>query len=86
MLEPRKWWVYVVRCVDGSLYCGVTVDVPRRVREHNRGRKGARYTRSRRPVALVWSIAIGDRSEALRREHAFKRLSKAAKEAIVRGS
>jgi putative endonuclease len=48
------YWVYMVRCEDDSLYTGLTTDVPRRVQAHNREAKGARYTRARRPVTLVW--------------------------------
>jgi putative endonuclease len=75
------WFLYAVLCVDGSLYCGVTVDVPRRVEEHNgKGKRGARYTRSRRPVELVGSRPAGKtRGEAQRAEARFKRLSRAKK-------
>lgn len=80
-----SWSVYVVRCADGTFYTGIAIDVARRVREHNRGARGARYTRSRRPVILVWSVEVGDRSAALRAEAAVKRLSRREKEAIVVG-
>jgi putative endonuclease len=73
--------VYVVRCGDGSLYTGVTTDPERRLAEHNRG-SGAAYTRSRLPVALIYLEAAADRSHALRREHAIKRMSRAEKEAL----
>lgn len=77
------WSVYLVRCADGSLYTGVATDVPARVAVHNRGR-GARYTRSRRPVTLVHHEPAADRSAALRREAALKRLPRAQKEHLVR--
>ena len=76
-------FVYLLRCRDGSLYCGWTVDLAKRVVAHNAG-KGAAYTRSRKPVSLVWWEACTDRSAALRREIAIKRLSRAHKLALVR--
>ncbi len=75
-------FVYLVRCRDGTLYCGWTVDPPKRIAAHNAGR-GAAYTRSRRPVTLVWSEAHPDRGSALRREAAVKRLSRRDKLALV---
>ncbi len=78
------WHVYMLRCADGSLYTGIATDVERRVAEHNGDdRLGARYTRARRPVRLVYREACPDRSSAARREAAIKRLPKAAKEALV---
>lgn len=75
--------MYVVRCKDNSLYCGITTDVSRRVLEHNQGRRGAKYTRSRRPVTLVHSRLVGEKGEALRAELAFKKMSKAQKERLL---
>lgn len=71
-------FVYLLRCRDDSLYCGWTDDLARRVATHNAG-KGARYTRSRGPVRLVWSEQVSDRSAALKRELAIKRLTRAEK-------
>ena len=83
MAKPTAhWWVYVVRCADGSLYTGVAVDVARRVGRHNAGR-AAKYTRGRRPVVLVYRERQPDRGAALRREAAIKRLPRTAKEALV---
>ena len=86
--EPKadvaKWAVYVVRCKDGSLYCGTTTDVVRRVAEHNTSPRGAKYTRSRRPVTLVQSWPMRNRSEAVKAELRFKALSKAEKESALR--
>ena len=78
----RGWCVYLLRCRDGSLYAGATNDLARRLTVHARG-AGARYTRSRLPVVLVWSARARDRSAALRREAALKRLSRAEKLALV---
>ena len=72
------WNVYIVRCSDGSLYTGITNDLAARVDRHNSG-KGARYTRSRRPVTLVWKRRAKDKSAALKREAALKRLSRTEK-------
>lgn len=73
------WHVYILRCADGTLYTGVTTDLVRRVEEHNASPKGARYTRARRPVALVYSERFASRSAASKREAAIKKLSRAAK-------
>ena len=80
---PEQWYVYVVRCADGTLYCGNTNDVTRRVREHNTSARGAKYTRSRRPVTLVGSWRAGTRSEANKAELRFKKLSKQEKERVI---
>lgn len=77
------WTVYLLRCRDGSLYAGATNDLTRRVAAHRAGRGGA-YTRSRLPVAVVYSERQPDRSAALRREAALKRLPRSAKLALVR--
>lgn len=72
------WFVYLIECLDGSLYTGIATDVVRRFDEHRRG-KGARYTRSHPPLALRAMMACADRSEALKREWAIKQLDPAAK-------
>lgn len=72
-------WVYVLRCRDGSLYCGWTSDLPRRMRAHAAGR-ASRYTASRRPLALALALPQPDRSAARREEARVKGLAKAAKE------
>ena len=80
--RASPWQVYLLRCRDGSLYAGATVDIHRRLLAHQSG-KGAAYTRSRRPVELVYSEPAGDRSAALRREAALKRLPRQAKLELV---
>ena len=70
----KVWYLYVVRCVDSTLYTGITTDVDRRVREHNAGKRGAKYTRTRRPVELVWTREYKSRSEAQKAEYNFKKL------------
>lgn len=81
---PRKpsAFVYLVRCRDGSLYCGWTVDPVKRAAAHSAG-TGAAYTRSRRPVTLVWCEECADKSAALRREYAIKRLTRRQKLALI---
>jgi len=73
------WYLYVLRCSDASLYCGITNNLLRRIDQHNAG-TGARYTRGRRPVTLAKSWAIESRSAALKSEAAFKKLSRKTKE------
>src|SRR5436190_21806570 len=76
------WFVYLIRCADQSLYTGVTTDAERRIDEHNEG-CGARYTRARGPVELVYLERLKDRGSALRREHEIKRMTAAGKRAMV---
>ncbi|HEX4975914.1 MAG TPA: GIY-YIG nuclease family protein [Pseudomonadales bacterium] len=77
------WFVYILRCVDGSLYTGVTNDVDRRLKQHNAGLQGARYTRQRRPVSLVYCERVDGRAQAQRREFEIKALAKTDKEALI---
>ncbi len=73
------WHMYVVRCDDGTLYTGVTTDITRRVNEHNASPRGAKYTKSRRPVTLVYSKAYSNKSLAMKAEYRFKQLTRAEK-------
>ena len=75
------WTVYLLRCRDGSLYTGVTNDLPQRLESHRRGTASA-YTRSRRPVALAYQEVASDRGSALKREAAIRRLTRAQKVAL----
>ena len=74
----NEWKLYILRCCDGSLYTGITTDVEKRIEVHNSGR-GAKYTRSRRPVELVYSEHCDDHSVALRRELEIKAMSREQK-------
>lgn len=76
------WYVYILRCGDGTLYTGITPDVQARLTQHQQG-KGAKYTRGRGPLALVYTESCADRAEASRREYAIKHLSRAEKEALI---
>jgi putative endonuclease len=75
--------VYLLECSDSSYYCGITTDIQRRIVEHNTSKKGAKYTRSRRPVKLIWSKIVQNRSEATKLEIQIKKLSKKEKIALV---
>lgn len=77
------WFVYLLRCADGSLYTGITTDLARRCQQHNAG-TASRCTRSRRPVRLVYSEPHASRSLASKREAAIKKLSRQQKLALVR--
>ena len=77
-----SWWVYILRCGDGTLYTGTAADVERRLAAHRRGR-GAKYTRGRGPLAVVYREACPDRGAALRREAAIKKYRRAEKEALI---
>ncbi|WP_282929568.1 GIY-YIG nuclease family protein [Anaerococcus sp. Marseille-Q7828] len=76
-------YVYILRCKDNSLYTGWCMDLEKRIALHNSG-KGAKYTRSKRPCKLVYYEEIDNKSEALKREIAIKKLTKARKEDLVR--
>ena len=78
----NNWKVYMLRCCDGSLYTGITTDTDRRVAEHNSG-KGAKYTRSKRPVELVYQEDCEDHSHALRRELEIKALTRTGKMKLI---
>lgn len=77
------WYVYMLRCKDNSLYTGVTNDLQRRIEEHNHSKLGAKYTRARRPVSLVYHECVSSRSTATKRECEIKALSKAKKEQLL---
>ena len=74
----KRWYVYILRCGDGSLYTGIATDVQARLAAHKSG-KGARYTRGRGPLELVYTEECGDHSAALKREAGIKKLSRAEK-------
>lgn len=80
----KDWFVYILRCSDNSLYTGITIDLDRRLLEHNGdNQKGARYTRARRPVKLVYQEHFDNRSLASQRESALKKLSRQQKLALI---
>ncbi len=77
-----SWHVYIVRCADQTLYTGIAKNVATRVSPHNAG-VGAKYTRARRPVELLYQEQVEDRASALRREHAIKAMEAAAKHKLI---
>ncbi|HWQ99721.1 MAG TPA: GIY-YIG nuclease family protein [Candidatus Methylomirabilis sp.] len=77
------WSIYMLRCTDGTLYTGITKDVQTRIEKHNDG-TGAKYTRARRPVALVWSARASTESAARKREAKIKGWTRAQKERLLK--
>ena len=77
-------YTYLLECADRTLYCGWTNDLNKRVKAHNEG-KGAKYTKPRRPVTLVYYEEFDTKEEAMRREAAIKRLSRVQKKALITG-
>lgn len=83
MSLKKQWYVYIVRTSDQTLYTGITTDLSRRVSEHNSEKGGARYTRPRRPVKLVYSEPADSRSSAAKREFRLKKMPLAEKQALI---
>ena len=81
-VAAAEWYVYIVRCADASLYTGIARDLAARIAKHNAG-SGAKYTKSRRPVALVYEEFAADRGAALRREYELKRLTAQEKRTLI---
>ncbi|MFQ5635553.1 MAG: GIY-YIG nuclease family protein [Gammaproteobacteria bacterium] len=81
-MSDRAWFVYIVRCADRTLYTGIARDPEARIEKHNAG-CGARYTRGRRPVEMVYLERVVDRAAALRRELAIKRMETSAKRRLI---
>ena len=83
-MTESSWFIYMVRCGDNSLYTGIAKDVKKRIHEHNNDDTlGAKYTKARRPVALVYQEACESRSAATRREYEIKQLSREEKEGLL---
>lgn len=82
MTEPKAFYVYILRCCDGTLYTGYTTDINRRLAAHNHG-IGAKYTRTRRPVSLVMHWCLSTKTDALRVEYALKQLSRREKNRLI---
>jgi len=80
------YWLYILECADGTLYTGITTDLSRRIDEHNSSEKGARYTRTRRPVKLCYSEVCENRSCASKREHAIKKMTRTQKLQLIEES
>jgi putative endonuclease len=78
----KSWYVYILRCKDDTLYCGITPDLEKRLQQHNAG-KGAKYTRGRGPLELVYSEVCDSHSDALKREAAIKRMPRSEKLKLI---
>ena len=85
VIEKNTWCVYMVSCSDGTLYTGITNDLKKRIEAHNSGRDGARYTRARRPVKLVYADEGRSKSASARLEYRIKRLPRLKKKELVQG-
>ena len=79
----KEWYLYVLLCADGTYYTGITTDTKRRLHEHNKTKRGAKYTRARRPVQLVYIEEYSLQGEALRAERKFKALTRKQKEETI---
>lgn len=82
-MSTENWFVYIVRCADNTLYTGVAKDLEKRLRQHNHGNDGAKYTRARRPVELVYHERAANRSTAQQREYRIRRLSASQKRLLI---
>ena len=80
--SPTTWFVYLLRCGDGTLYCGIALDVEARLKQHEVG-KGAKYTRGRGPLEVVYREACAGKAEALRRERQIKRMRRSVKAGLA---
>ena len=85
MVKLKPYWVYILQCADNTLYTGITTDIESRIHEHNIGH-GAKYTRGRIPVKLVYSEVLIDKSSALKRENQIKKQTRKAKLALIAAS
>lgn len=78
------YYVYLVECVDKTLYCGYTTDIEKRIFDHNNSKRGAKYTSTRRPVKLVYKEEFSNLNDALKREFQIKRLKRVQKELLIK--
>ena len=83
MTTNNTWYVYLLRCKDNSLYAGITTDISRRLHQHNHTKLGAKYTRAKRPVTLVFLETASNKSTASKREYQLRKLTKTHKEELV---
>lgn len=85
-IGEKAWFLYVLRCADDTFYTGTTTDITRRIEEHNTKKCGAKYTKTRRPVELIFWLDFENRSQAQKAEYKFKKLTRAQKEKIINAS
>ena len=84
--SEKAWFLYVLRCADDTFYTGTTTDITRRIDEHNTKKCGAKYTKTRRPVELIFWLDFENRSQAQKAEYKFKKLTRTQKEKIINAS
>ena len=84
-MEKKTWYLYILECADGTLYTGITDDVPRRLEQHNSG-KGAKYTRGRGPVQLRYQEECGSRSDASKREYEVHHMTRQEKLELIKNA
>ena len=82
-MSKNSYYLYIVRCADNTLYTGITTNLERRIDEHNFSTKGAKYTKARRPVSLVYSEEHLDRSSASKREYTIKKMRREEKNLLI---
>ncbi len=82
--SQSSWFVYILKCSDDTLYTGITTDLERRIDEHNNSPKGAKYTRVRKPVELIYSEMVDNKSLASKREYEIKKLSREQKLELIK--
>ena len=82
-MKNKKYFVYILECKDKTLYTGITNDLKKRVIQHNEAKEGAKYTKARRPVVLLYSEKCGTRSNALKRECVVKSMTRLQKMALI---
>jgi len=82
MVSPSPYYVYILQCADETLYAGITLNLQKRIHEHNTSPRGAKYTRSRRPLTLVYQELCENKSIALKRERVIKKMSRQEKLAL----
>ena len=79
-----EWFLYVLKCNDGTLYTGVTTNIQRRLKEHNTSSRGAKYTKARRPVEVIYWKSFKNQSSAQKAEYKFKQLTREQKEKMIK--
>lgn len=84
MIGNKMWHIYILECRDKTLYTGITANLKRRIEEHNTSKLGAKYTKGRRPVKLVYSCRRKDKSRAAKEEYRIKKLSRAEKFIMIK--
>jgi putative endonuclease len=84
--SEKAWFLYVLRCADDTFYTGTTTDITRRIDEHNTKKCGSKYTKTRRPVELIFWLDFENRSQAQKAEYKFKKLTRTQKEKIINAS